>query len=127
MEKSNLKWDTLRTMKMHGAPVILMSLVWMLLSGPGAIGPEDKTLGWAEFFAGDMEVTKGMLKGGVPATAFEIKRDPVLQNIMHHIGYTYAVMVTLRLRPGAGSNTAPVRHALSNITNLTLSTNGQPL
>ena len=91
--------------KVH-APSILMALVALIMSQANM--DHSQVVDWAEYFAGKKAVSRAMLNSGLLTLPFELLDNPVMQNIMSAMGFIYAMHIALRLKPGGGSNTAPV-------------------
>ena len=73
----------------------LIALVWI------ADIPTTETLDFCEFFAGQAAVTNAVAARGWITAAFEIKRDAILEDILSRSGFGWALILVLRLKPGA--------------------------
>ena len=73
----------------------LVALIWI------ANIPTEETLDFAEFFAGRMAVTCAVAARGFRTIAFEIKNDPICEDILSRPGYLWALTIILRLAPGS--------------------------
>ena len=96
----------LKLLKKIGAPVVLMSLVVAIMTLPGL--DHSRNVHWVEYFAGQKAVTSAMLSAWLLALSFEIKDQQRIQNMLHEMGFVYAIHLGLKIVPGGGSNTAPV-------------------
>jgi hypothetical protein len=88
-----------------GAPLVLVQLVFSVMSMPGV--DLDRRFEWVEYFAGGKAVALGLAAAGRAAAAFEIL-DDARMDYNSGIGFIVAVVLTLKLRLGGGSNLAPV-------------------
>ena len=77
-----------------------------LIVGPlGTQGSVDTScylaLEGAEFFAGELAVTRGVWTRGYSCIPFEIKMDPNDHDFMSPTGFSFALGIVLRLQPGS--------------------------
>ena len=97
----------LKQPKMVKAPLMVMALVAAVMCHPD-LQDFKQNIGWVEYYAGCEALTRAFLDIGVAALSFELKDDDVIQNMLHHLGFIYAVHIGLRIMDGGGSNTDPV-------------------
>ena len=97
----------LQGLLLHGAPVVLVQLVWAMFS---ARGPDifDETLDFVEYFSGLEAVTRAMQANGLVAIGFELKKNRRYMNIMTGVGFLCAIEYALHLKSGMGGLLAPV-------------------
>lgn len=104
--RSNRMMVVLKQLKNMGAPTILMSMVMLIMCQPDLM--HSQIIDWTEYFAGKKAVSRAMLMSGLVTLSFEKNDNNLTQDIMGVVGYIYAVHMALRVRPGGGTNTAPV-------------------
>jgi hypothetical protein len=94
----------MQVMKKFKVPSAVMCLAFMIMSKVEC----EPDLDWTEQFAGMKSVTNAMLSAGRVAVPFEMCDEGIVQNIIHCIGFVYCMTLTLKVRIGGGTNTAPV-------------------
>ena len=73
-----------------------------------APGEEWPTIVFAEYFAGDKEVTKAMWRRNMVAIPWDIKYDPVEQNMNTDSGLVNALCLAAHIKPGGAALQATV-------------------
>ena len=61
-----------------------------------------------EFFSGEAAITRAMREACRQAASFDVRDEPVFQNMLTSEGFVLAMLLVLRLVPGAGMLAAPV-------------------
>ena len=89
--------------KQNGAPGVALELIALCFLA-GTCGqnclagqyPYDS----AEFFAGDMAITRNLAWAGYRAVSFELKHDAVCEDILSRTGFVYALSLVLSIEHG---------------------------
>ena len=91
-----------------GAPLLFIKLLRLVLAALISCKCDMVPLDFVEFFAGQQAVTLAMREAALAAAVFELKLDPLGQNMLTTLGFANAVTLCLTLKPGSGSLLAPV-------------------
>jgi len=97
-----------RRIRAWGAPLLFLKILRCVLSGIAAGSFSVTPLDFVEFFAGQQAVSNAMKDAALVAAVFELKLDPIGQNMLSDLGFANAVNLCLNLKPGAGCLMAPV-------------------
>ena len=85
----------LKALLNNGAPVVLLQLVALVL----LCGLAEDHIQFAELFAGEAALTSAFAARGFISIGYELKRDPICENILGRAGFAHAVALVLQLEP----------------------------
>ena len=92
----------------HNSGVLPQKLKTFVFKLAAAVPDLTCSLDHVEYFAGQGRVTEAFRDAGLVGITFEVKADPVFQNLLTAEGFTTAVLWVLKLRPGGQILAAPV-------------------
>ena len=87
----------LRRLRRSNVPGVVLELVALV----NIAGLPLCELDGAEFFAGMCAITNALRGAGFVAESFEMKSDPICEDMMSRAGYAYALTMVMSLKPGA--------------------------
>lgn len=87
---------------------MFVKILRFVLAGIAAGSCGVPPLDFVEFFAGQQAVSNAMKDAALVAAVFELKLDPIGQNMLTDLGFANAMNLCLSLKPGAGCLMAPV-------------------